>query len=210
MAVRKIKGSWWVDFSIHGKRTRVKSPENTRAGAQAYEALSRNRLACGESILGAEDKDTPTFAAFSEKWFQAYVTRRDFFVYVDEFQSFTTLALVNMFSELRKYRVGFSVAHQYAHQLEPEIRHAVLGNAGTLVSFRVGAEDASYLVQEFHEQFKKLDFIQLPNYRIYVKLMIDGTPSKPFSAATLAPQLLSELTDLSENGSQARFIARER
>jgi hypothetical protein len=117
--------------------------------------------------------------------------RRDFFVYVDEFQSFTTLALVNMFSELRKYRVGFTVAHQYLHQLEPEIRHAVLGNAGTLISFRVGAEDAPYIVQEFHERFEKIDFLQLPNYRIYVKLMIDGTPSKPFSAITLAPTALN-------------------
>jgi hypothetical protein len=74
------------------------------------------------------------------------------------------------------------------HQLEPEIRHAVLGNAGTLVSFRVGAEDAHYLVQEFHEQFGKIDFLQLSNYRIYIKLMIDGTPSEPFSALTLAPE----------------------
>jgi hypothetical protein len=111
--------------------------------------------------------------------------RNDFFVYVDEFQSFTTLALVNMFSELRKYHVGFTVAHQYMHQLEPEIRHAVLGNAGTLISFRVGAEDAPYIVQEFHEQFRKIDLLQLPNYRIYIKLMVDGTPSKQFSATTL-------------------------
>jgi hypothetical protein len=83
--------------------------------------------------------------------------------------------------------VSVPVAHQYLHQLEPEIRHAVLGNAGTLISFRVGAEDAPYIVQEFHEQFRKLDFLQLPNYRAYVKLMIDGMPSKPFSAVTLAP-----------------------
>src|SRR5262249_56128242 len=79
--------------------------------------------------------------------------RRDFFVYVDEFQSFTTLALANMLSELRKYRVGFTIAHQYLHQLEPEIRHAVLGNTGSIISFRAGAEDAPYLVREFHERF---------------------------------------------------------
>ena len=91
-----------------------------------------------------------------------------------------------MLSELRKYRVGFAVPHQYMHQLEPKIRHAVLGNAGTLISFRVGAEDAHYLVQEFHEQFENIDLLQLPNYRVYIKLMIGGTPSKPFSAATLA------------------------
>ena len=113
--------------------------------------------------------------------------RRNFFVYVDEFQSFTTLALASMLSELRKYRVGFTIAHQYMHQLEPDVRHAVLGNVGSIISFRVGAEDAPYLVREFHERFETADFLQLPNYRIYLKLMIDGTPSAPFSAATLAP-----------------------
>jgi len=111
--------------------------------------------------------------------------RRDFFVYVDEFQTFTTLALANMLSEMRKYRLGFTVAHQYLHQLEPDVRHAVLGNAGTIVSFRVGAEDAPYLSREFTEVFDETDLVQLPNYRIYLKLMIDGTPSMPFSAVTL-------------------------
>jgi hypothetical protein len=104
-----------------------------------------------------------------------------------EFQSFTTLALANMLSELRKYRVGFTVAHQYLHQLAPDVRHAVLGNVGTLISFRIGVEDAPYLVREFHDRFGEIDLLQLPNYRIYLKLMIDGTPSSPFSAATLAP-----------------------
>lgn len=113
--------------------------------------------------------------------------RRNFFVYVDEFQSFTTLALASMLSELRKYRVGFTIAHQYMHQLEPDVRHAVLGNVGSMISFRVGAEDAPYLVREFHERFEMADFLQLPNYRIYLKLMIHGTPSAPFSAVTLAP-----------------------
>jgi hypothetical protein len=111
--------------------------------------------------------------------------RRDFFVYVDEFQSFTTLALANMLSEMRKYRLGFTVAHQYLHQLEPDVRHAVLGNAGTIVSFRVGAEDTPYLAREFNEVFDGTDFLQLPNHRIYLKLMIDGMPSAPFSAVTL-------------------------
>ena len=116
--------------------------------------------------------------------------RRDFFVYIDEFQSFTTLAMASMLSELRKYRVGFTIAHQYIHQLEPDIRHAVFGNVGSVISFRVGAEDAPFLVREFHEKFTHADFLQLPNHRIYLKLMIDGTPSAPFSAATLAPSEL--------------------
>lgn len=109
--------------------------------------------------------------------------RRDFFVYIDEFQSFTTLALANMLSELRKYRVGFTVAHQYLHQLEPDIRHAVLGNAATFLSFRIGAEDAPYLAREL-QPFTQTDLMQLENYHIYLKLMINGVPSLPFSART--------------------------
>jgi type IV secretory pathway TraG/TraD family ATPase VirD4 len=149
--------------------------------------LAKGRL--GEdssSLLGGLLVTTIGLAAFSRADMPPE-RRRDFFVYVDEFQSFTTLALVNMFSELRKYRVGFTVAHQYLHQLEPDIRHAVQGNAGTIISFRIGAEDASYIFEEFHEHYDKLNFLQLPNYRIYLKLMIDGTPSKPFSAITAAP-----------------------
>jgi hypothetical protein len=83
--------------------------------------------------------------------------------------------------------VGFTIGHQYLHQLEPDVRHAVLGNVGTLISFRLGAEDARYFVREFVDEFEEADFMQLPNYRIYVKLMIDGAPSKPFSAVTLGP-----------------------
>lgn len=138
------------------------------------------------SLLGALLVTTIGLAAFSRADIEAS-KRRDFFVYVDEFQSFTTLAMANILSELRKYRVGFTVAHQYLHQLDPDVRHAVLGNAGTIISFRVGAEDAPYLVREFVERFETIDFLQLPNYRIYLKLMIDGMPSEPFSAMTLRP-----------------------
>jgi type IV secretory pathway TraG/TraD family ATPase VirD4 len=138
------------------------------------------------SLLGGLLVTTIGLAAFSRADTPPS-ERRDFFVYIDEFQSFTTLALANMFSEMRKYRVGFTVAHQYLNQLEPDVRHAVLGNTGSIISFRVGVEDAPYLVREFHERFAEVDLLQLPNYRIYLKLMIDGTPSTPFSAATLEP-----------------------
>jgi hypothetical protein len=76
----------------------------------------------------------------------------------------------------------------YLHQLEPEIRHAVLGNAGTIISFRIGAEDSSYMVREFAEYLQEIDLLQLPNHRIYLKLMIEGSPSNPFSAVTLRPE----------------------
>jgi hypothetical protein len=138
------------------------------------------------SLLGGLLVTTIGLAAFS----RADVSpeqRRDFFVYVDEFQSFTTLAVVNMLSEMRKYRVAFSIAHQYLNQLEPDIRHAVLGNVGTLISFRIGAEDSPYMVREFADYVEEIDLLQMPNHRAYLKLMIKGTPSMPFSAVTLSP-----------------------
>lgn len=111
--------------------------------------------------------------------------RRDYFVYLDEFQTFTTLSIATMLSEFRKYGVGMVLAHQHLSQLETEIRDAVFGNAGTLVSFRVGAADASYLAREFAPEFSAQDLISLPRYHIYLRLQIDGEASKPFSATTL-------------------------
>lgn len=113
--------------------------------------------------------------------------RKDFTLYADEFQSFTTLSLVNMASELRKYHVGLVLSHQYLHQLDEKIRNAVLGNAGTLICFRLGARDATFLEKEMQGVFSAQDIMALSNYHIYLKLMIDGKPSRPFSATTLPP-----------------------
>jgi hypothetical protein len=112
--------------------------------------------------------------------------RRDFFVYLDEFHTFATLSLTTMLSELRKYRVGMVLAHQYLGQLDREIRDAVFGNAGTQVAFRVSAEDAAFLAREFAPTFSAEDFIRLPKHHIYLRLMIDGETSRPFSATTFA------------------------
>ena len=114
--------------------------------------------------------------------------RVTFYVYVDEFQSFSTLSIANMLSELRKYKVGMILANQFLSQLKPEIRDAVLGNVGTLISFRLGVTDAKYMQDEFYPIFNFSDIISLPNYEIYLKLMIDGNPSRPFSATTLEPK----------------------
>ena len=81
--------------------------------------------------------------------------------------------------------MGLVLAHQYLFQLDQDVREAVLGNAGTIISFRLGARDASYLAQEFQPDLSQLDFLNLPNYDIYLRLMIDGMPSKPFSATTI-------------------------
>jgi hypothetical protein len=150
--------------------------------------VSKGRL--GEDsalLLGGLIVSTIGLAAFSRAE-AAPTERRPFFLYLDEFHNFTTLMLANMMSELRKYGVGLVLAHQYLHQLDPDIRHAVFGNAGTLVSFRVGPEDAFLLVQEFQPKFDVQDLLNLANHDIYLKLMIDGTPSAPFSARTMTPR----------------------
>jgi GTPase SAR1 family protein len=113
--------------------------------------------------------------------------RRDFHVYLDEFQNFTTLSLANMLSELRKYRVSLILAHQYLSQLDEQVRDAILGNVGTIISFRLGLSDAETLENEFLPEISALDLISLPNYHIYLKLMIDGKASRGFSAQTLQP-----------------------
>ncbi|MGA7673817.1 MAG: TraM recognition domain-containing protein [Rhizomicrobium sp.] len=147
--------------------------------------VSKGRLGEESSlVLGSLIVSTLGLAAFSRAESDPS-TRRPFFVYLDEFHNFTTLMLANMMSELRKYGVGLVLAHQYVYQLEPEVRHAVLGNAGTTISFRVGPEDATILADEFQPKFNVLDLLNLQNRDIYLKLMIDGTPSRPFSARTL-------------------------
>lgn len=113
--------------------------------------------------------------------------REDYTLYLDEFHNFTTNSLILMLSELRKYRLSLVLAHQYLTQLEPPIRDAILGNAGTIIVFRIGANDAEFLAPEFAPEFTQTDFTNLPNYHIYLKLMIDGRVSKPFSAVTLNP-----------------------
>jgi hypothetical protein len=113
--------------------------------------------------------------------------RQDFSLYLDEFHNFTTQSLMFMLSELRKYRLSLVLAHQYLTQLQPNIRDAILGNVGTLVVFRIGAVDAEYIALEFAPTFKITDFTNLPNYHIYLKMMIDGKISAPFSAVTLPP-----------------------
>ena len=105
-------------------------------------------------------------------------------VYVDEFRNFTTLSLIVMFSELRKFKVGMTMAHQYMAQLDPDIKSAVLGNAGTIISFRIGTEDAMLMAKEMYPEFDVEDFINLPNHNIYLKLMSDGKPCRPFSEIT--------------------------
>ena len=121
--------------------------------------------------------------------------RKDFFLYVDEFQNFATRSFVNILSEARKYRLSLVIGNQYLSQLEEmtptgrssEVREAIFGNVGTIICFRVGAEDAEFLEKEFLPEFNANDLVNLTKYNIYIKLMIDGVAGRPFSAQTLPP-----------------------
>ncbi len=124
--------------------------------------------------------------------------RRDFYLYVDEFQNFSTESFATILSEARKYRLNLILAHQYINQLvhdkNTKVRDAVFGNVGTIACFRIGADDAEYLEREFMPEFVAQDLVNLAKYHIYIKLMIDGMASKPFSAQTLEPLEVQEVS----------------
>jgi len=128
--------------------------------------------------------------------------RRDFYLYVDEFQNFATDAFINILSEARKYRLCLILANQYLSQLEEmtpagrstKVRDSVFGNVGTIISFRIGAEDAEFLEKEFTPEFNIDDLVNLGKYNIYLKLMINGLAGRPFSAETLPPIFLPEVS----------------
>jgi hypothetical protein len=111
----------------------------------------------------------------------------NFYLYVDEFQSFANESFANILSEARKYKLNLTIAHQYVEQMSEEVRAAVFGNVGTMVSFRVGAFDSELLEKEFAPHFTAEDMVNLGFAQIYLKLMIDGVSSSPFSATTLPP-----------------------
>ena len=117
--------------------------------------------------------------------------RKDFYLYVDEFQNFATESFANILSEARKYRLSLVLANQYIEQVPEAVQNAIFGNCGTLIAFRVGAKDAKSLVEEMGT-FDEGDFTNLPKYSIYLKLMIDGLAGQAFSATTLPPEELSE------------------
>ncbi len=118
--------------------------------------------------------------------------RTPFYLYVDEMHSFISLSFVDILAEARKYKLSLFLTHQYIDQVHEKIRSAIFGNVGTIISFRIGASDAEYLAKEFHPVFNEDDLINLPRYSMYLKLMIDGATSQPFSATTLPPKIVTE------------------
>lgn len=126
--------------------------------------------------------------------------RKDFYLYIDEFQNFTTDSVCQILSEARKYGLGLVMAHQYIGQLtkkgDTAIKDAVFGNVGTMIAFKVGSEDADFLKKEFSPVFNEYDLINIEKYTAYVKLLIDNTTSRPFSMNTPWPLAGEEQEDM--------------
>jgi hypothetical protein len=118
--------------------------------------------------------------------------RRDFYLYVDEFQNFATDSFAVILSEARKYRLNLIMANQYIAQMPDTVKNAIFGNVGTMITFRVGAGDAAAMQKEFEPAFEASDLINLPKWNIYLKLVIDGITSNPFSAQTLTLSTVTE------------------
>ncbi|OGN08258.1 MAG: hypothetical protein A2750_03750 [Candidatus Yanofskybacteria bacterium RIFCSPHIGHO2_01_FULL_45_42] len=140
------------------------------------------------------------------------VERKDFILVVDEFQNFATASFANILSEARKFRLSLVIAHQYITQMDEAVSDAVFGNVGTIVTFRVGAEDAEALEKEFTPEFMATDIVNLGFRQIYLKLLIDGVTSKAFSATTMdtiAPLAQSERAAVLENSRKKYGKSRE-
>lgn len=124
--------------------------------------------------------------------------RTPFYLYVDEFQNFITDVFATILSESRKYKLSLNITNQYIAQLDEKIRNAVIGNAGTLIAFRIGAADAEFLVKEF-DPLQMDDMTNIDKYNFYIKMLIDGAPARPFNAQSLPP-------DPNENIKLARAV----
>jgi len=132
--------------------------------------------------------------------------RRDFYLYVDEFQNFATSSFVKILSEARKYRLNLILANQYISQVPEDVRSAIFGNAGTMMSFLIGAEDAPFMAKEFSERFEEKDLLSLGNYQTILKLAIDNISQSPFLAQTLPlPRSVTQNREKAIRSSRERY-----
>ncbi|MDD4409284.1 MAG: type IV secretion system DNA-binding domain-containing protein [Candidatus Pacebacteria bacterium] len=149
--------------------------------------LSKGRLGeINSSLLGLIITSKISIASFS-RVDMPEEKRKDFYLYIDEFQNFATDSISVILSEARKYRLCLTISHQFIGQLPQLIRDSVFGNVGTIATFRIGADDAEFLEKQFQPFFSARDLININNYNFYTKLLINGEVSKPFNATTLAP-----------------------
>jgi hypothetical protein len=149
--------------------------------------LSKGKIGEDKSNLLGSVIVTKMYLAALERQSLPEEMRRDFYLYIDEFQNFSTDIFPSILSEARKYRLNLTIAHQYIYQLPEAIKHAVFGNIGTIIAFRTGSYDAKELAEEMKPVFTSEDFEELENHHISLRLLIDGKMSRAFSAITLPP-----------------------
>lgn len=182
-------GAFLAQPILHRILTKERSGFNLRDVMDSGKILLVN-LAKGKmgsdacSLLGAMIVTRIGLAALSRADTEES-NRRPFFVYLDEFHNFTTIFIATMLSELRKYGLGLTLAHQFLSQLKSEVREAVFGNVGSMVCFRIGPEDARFIEKWYEGEFSALDLMKLPNYNIVVRLLVEGAPVNPFTGETL-------------------------
>lgn len=149
--------------------------------------LSKGRLGeINSSLLGLIMVGKILMAALSRVDIEKK-DRKDFYLYIDEFQNVTTNSISQILSEARKYGLGLHIAHQFIAQLDEEIKDAVFGNVGSMAVFRISADDAQYLESRFKPTFDASDIMKIDNYNAYVSLLSKGKPLKPFNIAVLPP-----------------------
>ena len=147
--------------------------------------LSKGRIGeMNSALLGLIITAKLQMAAFRRAEERNEESRRDFYLYMDEFQNFTTESIATILAEARKYRLNLTLAHQFIGQLTEKIRDSVFGNVGSMISFRIGPDDAKFLVKQFEPVFGESDLINIDNQNAYVKILINGATTTPFNVKT--------------------------
>lgn len=212
-----VRQFWEIEYELYPKvfRAETISPIQNKVGQFLSVSIMRNILGQTQNRFGlreimdsgkilivnlakgrlGEDNAALLGSLLVTKLAQAAMSRADmspdqrtpYAIFIDEFQNFASESFGNILSEMRKYGLQLVLSHQYLSQMPESLRSAVFGNIGTIISFRIGAEDGVYLEQEFSPTFSAQHLIGLPAYEIYLKLCIDGKTSDPFSAKTLPP-----------------------
>lgn len=232
---RVLRNFWLSEFNVMPERSRVEavSPILNKVGQFVTSPLIRNVVntttssfdiesvmndgkillvnvsqgKLGEdnmSLLGAMIITKIQLAAMN-RVYMPEEQRRDFYLYIDEFQNFATTSFVKILSEARKYRLNLILANQYMAQIPDEVKAAIFGNAATMISFILGAQDAEWMVKEFGSRYSQEDLVSLGRYQIIAKLMVDGQVSQPFPANTL-----NLASSTNKNREKVMRVSRER
>lgn len=194
-------------------RNIIKSPKSTIDLGKVMDEgkilllnLSQGKLGEDNSALLGAMIITKIQLAAMNRVNQREEDRRDFYLYVDEFQNFATASFIKILSEARKYRLNLILANQYIGQIKEEVRSAIFGNAGTMMAFLIGAEDSPFMAREFGERFKEEDLLALGNYQAIVKLAIDNITQSPFLVQTLPlPRSLTQNREKAIRSSEERY-----